>query len=90
MSVYVDRAMHRFGRMVMGHMIADSLDELHAMADAIGLRREWFQGQASCPHYDVSISKRVVACQRGAIACDRHEFVQHLRRIKAAIRETKP
>lgn len=84
MSVYVDKAKNSYGRMVMSHMIADTLDELHAMADALGLQRAWFQAAppASFPHYDVSKTKRARAIELGAIECDRAAFVAHLRRLR--------
>lgn len=41
MAVYVDPAQHPFGRMIMCHMWADTLDELLAMADRIGVQRKW-------------------------------------------------
>jgi hypothetical protein len=71
-SVYVDRERNGFGRMVMCHMWADTLAELHAMADAIGMKREWFQ-PLSFPHYDVSLSRRAVAVELGAVQVDRRE-----------------
>lgn len=82
MAVYVDRERNRYGRMIMGHMIADTLDELHEMADRIGMRREWFQPR-SFPHYDVSLSRRRAAIEAGAVDCDRRTFVGHLRRIRS-------
>lgn len=84
MSVYVDRMQAAFGRMVMCHMIADTPDELHAMADRIGVARRWFQQppKASFWHYDIAKSKRVLAIAAGAIDCDRNTFVAHLRRIR--------
>ena len=84
MSVYVDRARNGFGRMVMCHMIADTPDELHAMADAIGVARKWFQAtpKASFWHYDIAKSKRALAIVAGAVDCDRNTFVKHLRRIR--------
>jgi hypothetical protein len=62
MPVYVDNARNRYGRMVMCHMLADTRAELHAMADAIGVARRWFQDD----HYDVCLSKRGEAVRRGA------------------------
>ena len=70
MTVYVDNARIPFRGMRMSHMQADTLDELHAMADAIGLRRSWFQpgSRPEAAHYDVSDSKRAEALALGAVA----------------------
>lgn len=64
--IYVDDMQARFGRMKMCHMVADSADELHAMADRIGVARRWFQGD----HYDISLSKRALALAAGAEMAD--------------------
>lgn len=52
----------------MCHMTADTLDELHRMADKIGMERRWFQAppKASHPHYDIPESKRAKALALGA------------------------
>lgn len=67
MTVYVDdmhkHPMGRFGRMKMSHMIADTAEELHAMAARIGVARKWFQGD----HYDIALSKRARAVGFGAV-----------------------
>ena len=84
MSVYIDRVNLRFGGMTMCHMIADTPDELHEMADRIGLKRIWYQAppKASFWHYDVAQGKRALAVRLGALDCDRNTFVTHLRRIR--------
>lgn len=61
MPVYVDDMKAGYGRMVMCHM-ADTEDELHAMADLIGVDRKWYQ----YPHYDIALSKRTLAVANGA------------------------
>jgi hypothetical protein len=66
MTVYVDDMRANYGRMIMCHMIADTLDELHAMADTIGVQRKWFQADASWPHYDIALTKRALAVTAGA------------------------
>ena len=43
MTVYVDNAKNGFRRMRMCHMLADTPGELHAMATAIGVKRQWYQ-----------------------------------------------
>jgi hypothetical protein len=68
MTVYVDSMRAPLGRMVMCHMIADTEDELHAMAGRIGMRREWFQ-HGDIPwraHYDVALGKRALEVKLGA------------------------
>lgn len=69
MAVYVDdmkaefKPSHRKGaRYIMSHMIADTDEELHAMADRIGVARKWFQGD----HYDIAQTKRTLAISHGA------------------------
>jgi hypothetical protein len=70
MTVFVDNMgdypMGQFGRMKMSHMIADTEEELHAMADRIGVARRWFQQKSSGDHYDISLTKRTLAVKAGA------------------------
>jgi hypothetical protein len=63
MTVYVDDMRAKFGRLIMCHMIADTEDELHAMASRIGIARRWYQGD----HYDICLSKRALAMRSGAV-----------------------
>lgn len=72
MTVYVDNVRHRYGRMVMCHMWADSLDELLAMADTIGVQRKWLQQppKASWVHFDICITKKSAAIAVGAVLMD--------------------
>lgn len=81
MAVYVDSHNASFGRMIMCHMIADTLDELHGMAAKIGMRRDWFQ-HGSFPHYDVCKSRRALAVGFGAIEVDRRGLVNVMRRVR--------
>lgn len=81
MTVYVDRARNRFGRMVMCHMIADTEDELHVMATAIGMRCEWFQPR-SFPHYDVSLTRRARAVALGAVEVNRRQLALLMRAMR--------
>lgn len=68
MTVYVDDMRATYGRMVMCHMIADTDDELHAMAAKIGVARRWWQGPPKHrSHYDIALSKRALAVAAGAI-----------------------
>ena len=75
MSVFVDKPIWSYGRMKMCHMIADSEEELHTMADIIGVERKHYQSEARYPHYDISKSKRELAIQNGAIEITSKELI---------------
>lgn len=62
----------------MFHMIADTDDELHAMARRIGVLRRWFQGD----HYDITKAKRILAVKLGAVEITWREAgrLMHIRR----------
>ncbi len=73
MTVYVDWLMHHGGSGFFAgkkscHMFADSLNELHEMAEKIGMKRSWFQDNGqSAEHYDLVASRRALAIKYGAI-----------------------
>ena len=51
-------------------MQADSLEELHEMADRLGLIRAWFQTKPGRPwrdHYDLTSARREQAIKLGAV-----------------------
>lgn len=69
MTCYVDDMDAPFGRMIMVHMIADSDDELHAMAAKIGVQRKWHQAPPKHDsHYDVAKGMKARAVALGAVA----------------------
>ena len=68
MPVYVDSGKYPYRNMLMCHMFADTLKELHEMADKIGINRKWFQDKKILPHYDICQSKKKLAIQNGAEA----------------------
>ena len=80
MSVYVGPSTYPLGRMKMCHMVADSLEELHEMADAITLPRHYFQNQDKRrPHYDIAMSKRALAVKLGALPVEERKIIEILR-----------
>ncbi len=63
------------------HMMTDDLtparlEELHAMALEIGLRRTWFQDHVTLPHYDLVPSKRRLAVRAGAVEVESREMIR--------------
>lgn len=85
MTVYVDDMRANFGRMVMCHMIADSDDELHAMAASIGVARRWHQKppKARNSHYDIALSMRAKAVKAGAVEITQRQCAAMCRNRRA-------
>jgi Protein of unknown function (DUF4031) len=85
-TVYVDDVRHQFGRMIMCHMWADSLDELLLMADRIGVQRKWLQTppKASWVHFDVSLGAKAKALAAGAVLTDKYGPGMHTAKLLIA------
>ena len=64
--VMVQPAAERYGT-VWCHMTADTLEELHAFAQKVGMYRSWFQDPPTHPHYDLTPSRRRMAVMYGAV-----------------------
>ncbi len=84
MACYVDDVRHRYGQMVMCHLWADSLDELLAMVDKIGVQRKWLQQppKASWVHFDIALSKKALAMANGAILTDKYGPIEHVAKLR--------
>jgi Rieske Fe-S protein len=54
-------------------------DELHALAERIGLRRSWFQTHGTLRHYDCVPSKRSAAIRCGAVVMSLRQFLRERR-----------
>ena len=80
MAVYVDNMRAPFGRMIMCHMLADTDEELHNMAARIGVARKWHQYPNTVKsHYDISLTKRALAVQYGAVEIDLRDTARIVR-----------
>lgn len=86
MAVYVDSMKANYGRMTMCHMIADTLEELLAMADQIGVARKWLQKEGTYQeHFDICQSKRRLAVSFGAEEISMKELCKKTLAKKQAI-----
>lgn len=77
--VYVDTIGYPYGRMIMFHLLADTLEELHDMVDKIGVNRKWFQNKEGYPHYDICKSKKALAIKYGATEMRDREILQQVK-----------
>lgn len=92
MTVYVDNVgiVATVGRHTSSwsHLITDNtdLEELHAFAARLGLKRSYFQGKdPKRPHYDVTANKRAQAVRLGAVEIGFRDTAVILRRRHESI-----
>lgn len=72
------------------HLLANTRDELHALAQHIGVPRYAFQDHPWRWHYDLPAHLRPLAIEQGAIEVTMHEVGALLRRRRAMIRRDSP
>jgi alkanesulfonate monooxygenase SsuD/methylene tetrahydromethanopterin reductase-like flavin-dependent oxidoreductase (luciferase family) len=76
------------------HMASDDLtdagmEELHAMAQMLGLQRGWFQDHHNHPHYDLPPPVREAAIHLGAVPVTSRELVARCSRLMIGRRAAK-
>ncbi len=73
------------------HLTTDGpLDELHAFAAALGLRREGFQDHRIAPHYDLNGEWRERALALGAVHVPAREQARQRRARREAAERSLP
>lgn len=85
MTVYVDNERIAWRGKLWCHLVAESLDELHRFADELGLRRSWFQGKASYPHYDVTTTVRERALRLGALPGSKVQIITSAKLLRTEL-----
>jgi len=68
------------------HLFCDkpeNIEELHKLAQRIGLKRSWFQSNSVIHHYDLIASKQKKAIKAGAVFCDRKTECTYIRKWRA-------
>lgn len=86
MAVFVDNERITWRGKLWCHLVADSLDELHAFAGALGLKRSWFQERAAYPHYDVTTEVRDRALCLGALQGRKAQIIASARLLRSELR----
>jgi len=85
-TVYIDDAVHPWRGERWAHLMADTLPELHALAQQLGIPRRAFQNLPSGVHYDVPAPLREQAIALGAQPISRHTDRTLMRQVIANAR----
>lgn len=80
--IYVGTREYKYGRMIMSHMVSDSIDELHLMAKNIGVNKRHFQDKKGKPHYDICKQNKIKAINLGAIEINDREMIRILEKFR--------
>jgi hypothetical protein len=60
------------------HLTADTLEELHAFAARLEMKRAWFQrSRSGLPHYDLTPGKRAQSVRMGAVEIQARRTDEH-------------
>lgn len=85
MGIYVDRPRWEREHGLSGHMLGDSIEELHEMAAKLELPSSNFLPFAVVPHYQLPACCHEQAIANGAIHLERTEFVKVAERISRSL-----
>lgn len=75
MAVYIGTKEYKYGKMIMWHMVANTLEELHEMASSCGIVKRHFQ-DGKRPHYDVCKESKQFAISKGAILVNDRNIIE--------------
>lgn len=78
MTAYIDypKFTKPGGKKKYSHLVADSLEELHAFALKIGIKRHFFHKTAKHPHYDLTEQQYHLAVTAGAHLVDSRTLIK--------------
>jgi len=65
----------------MSHMAADTIEELHQMAQEVGVAKRHFQNKQGKPHYDICKQNKLKAIELGAIEVNDREIIELYRAL---------
>lgn len=89
--IYVDEAIYPFRNRMWCHLFTDGdVERLHLFAQAIGLKRAWFQDRPGFPHYDLSPSRRMMAVRNGAQQVTEKQMVAIVQAARDAAAKDRP
>lgn len=86
MAIYVDTPRWNRDHGPSGHMVGDSMEELHEIARKLDLPTKYFLPFAVIPHYQLPASERAAAIAHGAVALERTAFMREAERIRRSLR----
>ena len=89
MAIYVDRSSVSFKGRKWCHLMADTLEELHAFAQQMNIDARLFHRDASYPHYDITLEMRSMVIAHGAVDADRKMIIAVGKRLKAQFSQDK-
>lgn len=85
MTAYRDSADWLRNGVQSGHLISDDLEELHALAEKLGLAERYWMGDCLTPHYQLPERLQSEADALGVIYLERAAFTARVRQVNARL-----